>query len=502
MYCSKCGNKSPAGARFCQKCGAKAVNNISETVNLLNHPASLAELGGGGDSYTSHGQEQAPHATGYEHDISAAKREGSAGFMSYNIAPKRNVETKSKTTGYNKQRPHMAAPIPSAEMDYTFYPGQTAELDPDDPAPKNANGSDPMEYPIAPTFPKPAKPSLRAIADTSHTRVNPQVAPGAPASKPHSANVTEFAGYQILPAAYKPTQQRTTPEYNDRIPVQHIELPQQQPVVPEPPMPTSPVQPQPEFAHAPEIQPLPVHAQPIPTHAQPVPIAPQPVPAPPQPMNIPPQSAPVLPQQPTIIPPQPVPIPPQQPTIILPQAVQTPPQQPMNIPPQPVNPPPQPVYTHPQKEYPPQQEMWQTYNEPDDMITHMPEKKSKLPAILCVIVVLAIAGAAIFFFVNRMGNVNPDRMVGTWEQSPPLGTWIPRLEFNADGTGQFYQFNGYLNVSRGEREFTWSIVDGNMMQKSLWTELAEIVIVRGSPLRFRYRLENSDEWRSFVYVVE
>lgn len=147
--------------------------------------------------------------------------------------------------------------------------------------------------------------------------------------------------------------------------------------------------------------------------------------------------------------------------------------------------------------------MWRTHDEFDDMAAHIPRKKSKLPVILGVLAILIIAAVAAVVLINRFGGVNPDHLIGTWSQSPPLGTWIPRLEFRDDGTGQFYQFNTDHNVPRNEVHFSWSIESGNRMRSSLWPEMAEISFERDArPPRFRYRLESSGEWQSFVLVVE
>jgi len=510
MFCSKCGNKSPSGARFCQKCGAKKENN-NGTAHLLNHPSSLAELEGGAGSLAAHdvsGIAEPDAIAGRGHEALAAKH------------------SDAKPSGYGK-RAHMPAPTPSADMDYTFYPGQTAESDIDEPVKNSASDSDPMEYLIEPTFPKPANKRLRAITDTNPARFNgkpshssqpvqslptvqptPPVTPRLPEPESYAADVTEFSGYQILPAAYTPERQDARYDYYDRVPVQHVEIVNPEPPapvqIPPQPMPLNVPPPEPEPIHIPQPQAVPVYAQPLPSPQQqlayipPVPSQ-QPVhisPAPSQqPVHIPPVSS----QQPAHIAsvplPQPVNISPQQ------QPVHTPPPQPQ----QPVRVPPQPAYTQQLAEHDTQHEMRQMYDgyeESDGMETHAPEKKRLRPVIVGVVVIIIAIAAAAFFF-SRMGNINPNRLVGTWTQSPPLGTWIPRIEFRDDGTGQFYHFNTSHNASRHETEFTWSIESGDMMINSLWDERAQIVLERGArPPRFRYRLESRSDWNSFMLVVE
>jgi len=141
------------------------------------------------------------------------------------------------------------------------------------------------------------------------------------------------------------------------------------------------------------------------------------------------------------------------------------------------------------------------FEESDDITEYAQRKKSKLPLVIGALVLLIVVGVAGFFMINRMGSVSPNQLVGTWAQSPQLGTWIPRFEFREDGTGQFYQFNTDHNVVRNAVQFEWDIRSGNMMYNEIWPEMAEIRIVRGAPPRFRYRLESSESWQEFVKVV-
>ena len=462
MFCSKCGNKSPSGARFCQKCGAKT-SNSNESASLLAHPASVAELGENPDSHAE------PPLAEPEHTPPNTKRTGSSDFMSYNVVPDRSSDAKINPAinGF-KRRAHMAAPTTSADMDYRFYPGQKAEPDADDAAVKDDKKMDPMDYSMQPVFPKPAVLSQRVISDASHSSYHKLPAPGLPAPNPPTADVAEFTGYQILPAAYKPVEARQLQVEKEHVSIPQAPLPvleqisedlhQFQPQF----APVQPVLPPPELVQMQQPQVIPPQAQ----QPQPVPIQVQ------QPQVIHPQP----------VQPQPAPVQAQQPQVILPQPVQP---NPMPIQ--------QPMHTQPQ-------EPWHTYEEADEFV-NMPKKKSKLPVIIIAVVLLIAAGGAAFFLINRAGNVSASQMIGTWEQSPPLGTWIPRLEFREDGTGQFYQHNGDHNVTRNEVQFTWRIEYGNMMRNSLWPALAEIQIVRGAPPRFNYRIEGSDSSQSFVMVV-
>ena len=505
MFCSKCGNKSPSGARFCQKCGAKMGTN-NETAHLLNHPASLAELGGDSSSRVE------PTPVAAEQDVPAANdtpdvnQINSANFTSYNVVPNRTPEVKPVVN--NKRRSHMTAPTPSADMDYTFYPGQTAESDLDESALNNASESDPMGYTIEPTFPKLAKRNPRI--ETSARFGTQSVTPGLPAPESHAVDVADFSGYQILPAAYKPVEHREQHTHYDRVQVQHVDIvntgapePQPMPVyTPEPqPMPVYEPEPQPMPAYMPEPQPAPAYTpepQPMPVYApepQSTPVyKPQPQP---MPSNIP-QPPPTHIHAPN---PQPVPVhaqsAPARAQVIIPQPQLAQPPQTATAPAQPL-----PMQYDSHDEHSHQQEEWYAYDEPDNPVSYKPLKKSKLPIILAVMVLLVIGVGAAIFFVGRIGSVNPSHLVGTWEQSPPLGTWIPRLEFGADGTGRFYQFNTAHDVSRNEIPFTWSIENGNMMRNSLWPELAYITVDRSRPPRFRYRRESTDSWQAFVMVVE
>jgi len=411
MFCSKCGNKSPSGARFCQKCGNKIDNN-NESAHLLTHPdpASLVALNEDSASYA----EQAPAMAG--HDTSKIKHTNNTDFMSYNVVPNPTADNKPAShhnhkPNYYKHRTHMAAPTQSGDMDYTFYPGQTPEPEPDESTDTDNTGL--IDYPIQPVFPKPVAPSRWAITDANLMKLQePQLAPEPlPGQAPYSTDVTDFSGYQILPAAYKPATPTSENMTNGHTPIyqkpQNAELPQM----------LQQLQPQQQL------------------------------------------------QQ---------------------QQLQSPV---MTAPP-------------PAEYVPHQEEMWHSHEESGDMITHMPGKKSKLPIIISVVAVLIIGAVVAVFLFNRIGRVNPDHLIGTWEQSPPLGTWIPRFEFNEDGTGMFFQFNTEHITIRNAVEFTWEISSGNMMRSSLWPEMAEVSMQRrSSPPRFSFRMEGSNEWQAFVQVV-
>ena len=547
MFCSKCGNKSPSGARFCQKCGAKVAAKVNSTAHLLNHPASLAELG------RDTGAIIAPASASPEND-----------------PPSRAADIKPAAF---KPRTHMVAPTPSADMDYTFYPGQTAEPDLDklSDAAKTAQ----KEYLIEPVFAKPLKRALpRAITATNPPRLAQAPAPGLPeptqpalglpepVQPAPAGDVAEFAGYQILPATYTPAAERPEYVYHDRVQAQHVELdtglydtqpvqvyaPQTAPVYTPEPKPTpvytpasQPAQvytpePRPAPVYTPEPQPMPVYKpapQPAPVYAtetQPIQIY-MPEPQPKQTYTAELQSAPVYTPDPQPAPvytpdPQPAPVytPDPQPAPVYipdpkPVQIQMPqPQKPVQIQmPQPQKPvqvqmptpqpapalPPQPAPVQPQSQLEPQPDSRHMYQRLDDDDVDMPKKKRVLPRILGVAVVLIVVAAAAFFIYDRVVNISPNQLVGTWVQSPPLGQWIPRLEFRADGTGTSYHFNSEHNVRRNENYFVWRIESGNQMVNSLWPATADIAFVRGArPPRFSYRLEGYDEWRSFTLVID
>jgi len=494
MFCSKCGNKSPSGARFCQKCGAKTSNN-SESANLLSHPASLAELGESPDSFTD------PPQIGSAYDTPDTKHADSANYVNNNGFNRRAADINGKPVGSGFRRhPHMAVPTPSADMDYTFYPGQKAEPDLAETSQKN-NKTDQMEYPMQPVFAKPMAVSQRAISGVSNPRLYKLPAPGASEPMQSNADIAEFTGYQILPAAYKPAEARPVYVQHEYAPANNAPQAEPEPVVDEL-----------HYVHAqhmPVQQPV---AIPVPVQPAQQPVAiPAPVQPAQQPVFIPVPVQPV--QQPAAIPAPVLPVPSQpvqaQPALIpLPAQLAPPPQQQapakVHLPsPRPILPQQmQPMHPQPQAEYDRRQEEWHDDEEYGNMNAQKPKKKSNLPTIIIAVVLFLAVGGAAFFFINMRNNVSASQIVGTWEQSPPLGTWIPRFEFNDDGTGQFYQFNTDHNVSMNEVPFTWAIESGNMMRNSLWPELAEIEIIRGArPPRFRYRLESSTSWQSFVMVV-
>jgi len=470
-------------------------------------------------------------------------------------------------------------------MDYTFYPGQRAEPELDEIAGAAKSGQE--DYHIEPVFPKPVKRAIpRVITATNQPRLVQPAAPGLPepvqlpasgipepvqlpvsnipepVSPAPTSDVAEFAGYQILPAAYTSAPERSEYVYHDRVHAQHIELDagmhDPQPVyIPDPqpvqiytpkPQPTPIYTPESQFApiYTPDPQPTPIFVpelqpaqvnmpepQPVPTYMpvqKPAPVyAPEPKPTPvyiqdskptpvyipdskPTPVYIPdPKPTPVYIQDSK---PTPVYIPDPKPTPVYipdpkPVHVHIPePQKPVQI----HMPTPQPVPARasqsqavpvqPQPQYEPQPVSHHMHHELDDDMD-MPRKKHILPKILGIAVLLVVVAAAAFFLYDRWANVSPNQLVGTWVQSPPLGQWIPRLEFRADGTGTSYHFNTEHNVRRNENYFVWSIEPGNKMVNTLWPATAEISFDRSArPPRFSYRLDGYTEWRSFTLVID
>jgi len=134
-------------------------------------------------------------------------------------------------------------------------------------------------------------------------------------------------------------------------------------------------------------------------------------------------------------------------------------------------------------------------NEHDTMVTHMPGKGNKKIVIAGIAGIAIIIIAAIIIVFSR-GNVQPDHMVGTWTPpGPPIGTWVRRLEFNADGTGRRYYFDEYHNNSMDETLFTWSIEGRNNLITTLWLETATVQVTsRSGQTILRYRFDGNDDW--------
>ena len=557
MFCAKCGNKSPSGARFCRKCGTK-VPGINETVHVPVAPESgmVAEA----PSYMAAPVRNVPppppimappHITPPPPiaamptvqplpPISSAPSAPSQPLSQPSIAaalntmpqtpigevlnvesppppPKRGNENDAGSPRPRTRRAHMAAPTSSGDMDYTFYPGQAAPS-PTPPGMKSKDaGEDLEEYPIQPIIPKPLSHIPRVVSDGSYAGYH--VPPKLPEPQPASSDVTDFTDYQILPASasYEASYEPAQPQSYEPVQPQYM----YEAYAPQPQHVPMPAEPAPSYvpaplqvpAHMPVPAPMPVptpmQVAPAPQHIHmqidPVPpYTPAPVHMEPPPQHVHMQIEP-LPQPMPMEPPQAMRMPAEPP----PPPQFTPPHEPVHIPQvpapqiQPYTPPP----AKPAQEDWPSQENWPSYDEYGDV--YAPRKKSKAPMVISIIIILLIAGGAMFTLYIRSIRVSPSQVVGTWGPTMPIGTWIPQIEFNEDGTGRQFQFNTEHNASRDEIPFEWELVttgilSSTYMRNSIWPELAEITINRRTrPVRLQYRFESSDIWHTFqrkVYV--
>jgi len=406
------------------------------------------------------------------HETQSSRDTAGLDFMSYNVVPAQSsVDTTPVMPKHALDITHImpkhtadippfvaparpkpilpTPPINTDHMDYNFYPGQTAEPSPNKPKPHNQNNTESMDYPIFPDILKPIEPPPKVTVDTNFIRHHTH--PTAPQSYDSApGNSIDFSDYQVLPATHEPA----IPQFqtsNVGIPI------------------TAP------YTDSTNASPH----MPVPQAQQPIGISP------PVPVPYYDQAAAASPSMPSL-----------HPRYTREDSPPSPYIEPV------IHPAPASTVAESPEEFDSQQEQWLMYEESDDMVTHMPRNKTKLPIIIGAVAFLIIAAAVATFLFLRSGNVNPEQIVGTWEPPITLGTWISRYEFRADGTGRSYDFNTGLNVVRDEVYFSWEIVDGNRIRNTLWIEMAEIRVQRRTtPPIFRYRFESSDEWHALEQVI-
>ena len=97
-----------------------------------------------------------------------------------------------------------------------------------------------------------------------------------------------------------------------------------------------------------------------------------------------------------------------------------------------------------------------------DFIESKPKKKGKIITfILCFVLFIAVGLVGAYYVTD--GEIvdlvlDPGaRVVGTWEEFVPMGTWVSRYVFNADGTGKSLQYNNVHGVTQYEQYFNWHV---------------------------------------------
>ena len=490
MFCSNCGNKSPAGARFCNKCGAKMVDY---------------------DVTTPQADIPAPHITDIDH----------TGYPQYS-APQAAPEP--------QPAPSFSEPVIGADYDdYTFYPAlpdAQSKEESDNQANENSYF---IEYPIKKAAPKPAepKPPVSSPAYTDYTP--PQPAPVTPPPtpppppvvptpvepKPQYQDYSNYSEYTSPPVAERPVE--PAPQYPDysNIPV-YTPPPPPSLAAPRPAAPT----PQPinytDFSDFTPPPPPPVSARAIGPEllfmddpAQPEYVQPLPVYTPPPAYTPPPYTPPPVAPRPAtaahniadepdyldfVTQPKPAPQNPNTPEVVHLNASDFVDMAPQPAPP----PPPNPMSQH--MEY-------MDYNtgaphRPNQVVSHQyPSKKRGW--IIAVFAIIAVIAAGAVFYVFFFSGVRSEQLVGVWEPADQtVGTWVRLLEFNEDGTGRVYEFHEEHNVIRNEIPFIWNIESRNRINNTLWPELAVVSISERDGVRiFRYRLESDNTWNEYQQVA-
>ena len=135
-----------------------------------------------------------------------------------------------------------------------------------------------------------------------------------------------------------------------------------------------------------------------------------------------------------------------------------------------------------------------------DLIENMPKKRSSAAIIAGITMfVIAIALGA-FFFINRDTASPSERIVGTWEQVIMMGTWVRHFEFNHDGTGNSYEYNTIHQLTRYETSFEW-VVDGSNLYITNYTgeidtAQFEFSAIAGRPV-LRMRFDSDADWTEY-----
>ena len=201
MFCSKCGNQSPAGARFCNKCGTKVMNGdnniLQSTDNLVLPPTALTNHVQQPVAPAQHEPTPLPIDTMDYFAPPFAPNHIQSAIPEYPVAPTASEPLAAGTTVVHPDF-----------MDYVYYPPTPDTQNSSESVQSHTDSLDIYEYPMQPVIKKPAKPELRAIVDQSYSTYPPPQMTPTPAEplRPLTVN-TDFANFPPLPTTASPEPQ-------------------------------------------------------------------------------------------------------------------------------------------------------------------------------------------------------------------------------------------------------------------------------------------------------
>jgi len=533
MFCSKCGNKSPEGARFCHKCGTKTGQDNNPAPNIANpniqhtvvpHNPGMAGFHAPQNPANvmpyppAHVQPGQPPVYNHGSNVPVAQNPQVIGYPAPPVAP--------SIIDYTNHQPYAIAPVipqeinehkadPTDYMDYDFFPNQPKSAGTSEEIKDETADAQFVDYPLQPAAQKPDKPEPTPAPEpspktfTDYTiHPNPPVnsyqqqaaqptmdycQPPQPSPMPtiEQVNYNQFVPEQAVVEPVAPIY--TTPD-----PISYVDLPVQEPL--------------PQYTSPNNYQSQPLSGGFVPDFLQPTG----------QYTNNQVFSSPEAEITPSggifsDIMPAPVDTTPDADNYYLDETDLSD-----------LLPPPDLLFmdststskfahtdldTHidfgdygsaqvmPRDDF----AQMQRYGSQAEIV-HVPKgNKGKLLIALGVIIVIALA--AVFFIFVR-GGISEDQLVGTWAPSGPgMGTWVHRLQFNQDGTGRRYHFDEqYFHVAN-EDHFYWEITGRNMIERTRWIEgvpFHDTVIIElsrryGEPM-LRYRVESEVNWVDFRRV--
>ena len=541
MFCSKCGNKSPAGARFCHKCGTKVINDNPSPVYVSPPPQEPIQQQPEPANYAGYPQQYPvqPIMPGYTNFPSPET-------MQYEAYPSSPPEEKS---------PEESTPGFAESMDYMFFPSESVGVEQETKKESSTGNTNFIDYPMEPFTPPAPKQEPKVDHNLYYSNMplvnNPGYVGYQPAPQPMPTPVPpqgQFTGQPIYPELPQVRTVQPAPPQTIPAPVEPIPL-----VIPKA-MPT-PIEPIPQ-----------VIPQAMPTPIEPIPqVVPQvittPVETPVQYVELPDVSlppeipkpiavqqnfeSPVIPAFPPISP-NPLTMPDtdeatSQHSPVIPRQIDpdllfiddddtdtdtafsrlratTGQQEPELLFMDTSNSSPYPTRKYQQVEpipRPMDYTDYQTVETPDysgfarnpdydpDMITHVPKRKGRF-GLIAIVGIAIVAVAAIAFILITSGSIGPGDLQGTWTQHGPImGSVVTRLQFNEDGTGRQYRFNEHHQTVEDETPFEWYIEGRNRLVSTLWeTDVTVQITTRSGQTFFQYRFEGQEYTHTLVRIAD
>ena len=560
MFCSKCGNKSPAGAQFCHKCGTKIVS--VEVLSAESYVQPITPAPQSTDIAGPPALQVAPPDADAEQKPQPTGKPNFAGYVIAPVTPNTNMP---KLVSYSEEYP-VAPPPPAPStaepaspdtdfMDYEFYPTQSVTAK---PAEEQATDyTDYTYYPMPPAVPEPQEPLTQPLPSNEADLTD---YPIQPADHINQMPDTEYTMQPAVPRPPEPFMQHpddpVMPEYlTQPIPTgPFTQMPNNMamPVYSAQPVISRPIKPIPQYPNNPVIPGYP------PQSSSPIPAEPMPQaytfidssgfsqePVTPRPFDprqqftentdfvdyytqtVSPETAMPWPQY---APPRPS-MPPTQraamPEHAFPDMVDylSEPAKPSTLVPwfadnsdyQSAKPAGQWQWHSNNAEYPtppaaPKYETAPKYpNYPESSkpaeplyIEHLPRKKSRMTIILSVIAFIFLAVVAIIVLSGRDRFNSNTSLAGAWEEVLLMGTWAQRYEFNEDGTGSSYRFNAHHDTVSNYVSFNWEFEGRNAINFTNYAgghEMAEFSFtVRSGRTVLRLRFDNNDDWEDFWQI--